>query len=114
VAPSTTCASYTPHEGEPGRQCLNQCLSTRQLCRQTASMQVQQCRLNVQQEAQTENLRLTSEYQIELQRYQAGLRKNEPDRPSLASPSYWLCDNQAENLEQQCAKDYHEARMIAE
>ncbi len=101
-----TFTNYAPPENEAGRQCLMQCQSARQLCRQTANLQVQQCRLGAQQEAQTENLRLAAEYQINLQRFQAGRRDHEPDPPSTVSPNYWPCTSQAASLEKQCTQDH--------
>jgi hypothetical protein len=101
-----TFSAYTPPESDAGRQCLAQCQAARQLCRQSSSLQVQQCRLGAQQEAQTENLRRSTEYQIKLQRYQAGLRSEPPDAPETVSPSYWTCDSQTDALEKQCTGDY--------
>ena len=101
-----TFTSYAPPEDATGRQCLAQCQASRPLCRQTSGLQVQQCRLGAQQEAQSENLRRSTEYQIELQRYQAGLRPKPPDPPATVGPSYWACDGQGGTLERRCTGDH--------
>ena len=101
-----TFTSYAPPESAAGRRCLARCQTARQFCRQSSGLQVQQCRLGAQQEAQSENLRRAAEYQIELQRYQAGLRPKPPDASATASPAYWTCDGQGGALEKQCTADH--------
>ena len=101
-----TFTAYTPPEGEAGRQCLAQCLGARQLCRQSAGLEVQQCRLAAQQEAQAENLLRAAAYAIELQRFQAGLRADEPAAPATVGPSYGPCDGRAAAAERRCTGDH--------
>jgi hypothetical protein len=101
-----TYTSYAPPQDDAGRQCLAQCLSGRQLCRQSAQVQTQQCRLGAQTETQIENLRRLAEYQVELERYEAGLSRKAPERPGTMSPSYSRCSSAAAATDRQCAADH--------
>jgi len=101
-----TFTAYTPPAADGGRQCLAQCQGSRQLCRQGVSLEVQQCRMSAQNEAQIENLRRMTEYQAELQLFQAGYAKHAPETPGTTRPNYWSCDNRASGFEEQCTADY--------
>jgi hypothetical protein len=101
-----TFASYTPPQDDAGRQCLSQCLSGRQICRQSAQVQTQQCRLGAQTETQLENIRRLAEYQVELERYESRRSGDAPERPQTLSPSYARCDGEAAAAARQCAVDH--------
>jgi hypothetical protein len=100
-----TFASYTPQH-DAGRQCLAQCLSNRQICRQTAQVQTQQCRVGAQTEAQLENFRRLAEYQAELERYESRRSGDAPERPQTLSPTYGRCDGEATAAARQCGVDH--------
>jgi hypothetical protein len=100
-----TFTSYAPPQDEAGRQCLAQCLSGRQLCRQNAQIQTQQCRVSAQTDAQIENLRRLAQYQVELERSQRKGRKA-PEQPETVNPSYGRCDGEAAEVERLCRADH--------
>jgi hypothetical protein len=100
-----TFTSYAPPQDVAGRQCLAQCLSGRQLCRQNAQVQTQQCRLSAQTDAQIETIRRLAEYHAEL----AGSRRKSrdtPEQPGTVSPNYGPCNGEAAIAEQHCAADH--------
>ena len=101
-----TFTAYSPPKDDGGRQCLARCQHARQLCRQDVSLEVQHCRMKAQNDAQIENLRRTTEYQAELQLFQAGYAKQAPEPPDTTRPNYWSCDNRGSGLEEQCTADY--------
>ena len=100
-----TFTSYAPPQNEAGRQCLAQCLGGRQLCRQNAQVQTQQCRLGAQTEAQIENLRRLAQYQVELERSRRK-RGGAPEQPETVRPSYGRCDGEAVAAEGHCRADH--------
>ena len=100
-----TFTSYTPPQDEAGRQCLAQCLSSRQLCRQNAQVQVQHCRLAAQSEAQIETIRRLAAYQLDLERSDRK-RKEAPEPPATVSPNYGRCNSEAATAEGQCVADH--------
>jgi len=99
-----TFTSYAPPQDEAGRQCLAQCLSGRQLCRQNAQVQARQCRIGADTVAQIENFRRLAQYQAELERFR---RKgaDAPEQPETVSPSYGRCDGEAAAAERHCNHD---------
>jgi hypothetical protein len=97
-----TFTSYTPPQDDGGRECLAQCSSTRQMCRQGGQTLIQQCRSEAQTEAQLETVRRLAAYSIQLERYGPGAS----DPPGPASPDYGRCDGEAAGVEQQCKADY--------
>jgi hypothetical protein len=101
-----TFTNYTPPASDFGRQCVAQCLSARQLCRQHQSALVQQCRSEAQQQATIETLKRQAEYQIDLERYRAGLIQDEPPRPPSVTPATGQCDQQGSRIERQCSADF--------
>lgn len=101
-----TFTTYSPPEDQGGRRCLARCQDSRQHCRQSASLEVQQCRIDAQGEAQGENLRLMADYQIKLRQFKAGYSEAPPEPPATVRPDYWGCENRAGGLEQQCTSDY--------
>jgi hypothetical protein len=101
-----TFTNYTPPASDFGRQCVAQCLSARQLCRQHQSALVQQCRSEAQQQATIETLKRQAEYQIDLERYRAGLIQDEPPRPPSVTPATGRCDQQGSRIERQCSADF--------
>ena len=71
-----TFTSYTPPTDIAGRQCLAQCSSTRQTCRQDGQPLIQHCRSQAQMEAHVETVRRAAAYSIDLERYaEHGLRR---------------------------------------
>ena len=100
-----TFTSYTPPQDETGRQCLAQCSSTRQMCRQSGHTLIQQCRSQAQTEAHLETVRRAAAYSIELERY-GNTGHGAPELPGPASPNYARCDSEAAGVEQQCKADY--------
>lgn len=100
-----TFTSYAPPQDDAGRQCLAQCLGSRQLCRQGAQVHTQQCRLGAQTQAQIENIRRLAEYQLELERSHRKGRKA-PERPGTVSPDYGRCNGEAAAAERQCGVDH--------
>jgi hypothetical protein len=100
-----TFTSYAPPEDEAGRQCLAQCLSNRQLCRQNAQVHTQQCRIAAQTEAQIENFRRLAEYQAGIGRSH---RKHQgtPEAPDTVSPNYGPCNGEAATAEAHCVADH--------
>jgi hypothetical protein len=100
-----TFTSYAPPEDQAGRQCLAQCLSGRQLCRQNAQAQTRQCRFAVQSEAQIENFRRLAEYQTALGRSRHKGR-DAPEQPETMSPNYGQCNGEAATAEEHCAADH--------
>ena len=101
-----TLASYTPPATESGQQCIMQCLSGRQTCRRHTDLDAQQCRNGAYQEAQIESLKRAAEYQIDLQRHQAGMIKHPPRQPRSVRLDYHRCDGQSRQAEGRCAEDY--------
>lgn len=101
-----TFTAYSPPEDHAGRRCLARCQDSRQLCRQGVSLDVQQCRIDAQGEAQTENLRMMAEYHLYLRQFQAGYAEHAPEAPSTVRPDYWRCDHRASGMEGQCTADY--------
>jgi hypothetical protein len=101
-----TFTNYTPPASDFGRQCVAQCLNARQLCRQHASAEVQQCRSEAQQLATVETLKRQAEYQIDLERFRAGLIRDEPPRPATVTPATGRCDQQGSRIERQCSGDF--------
>jgi hypothetical protein len=100
-----TFTSYTPPTDIAGRQCLAQCSSTRQTCRQSGQTLIQQCRSQAQMEAHLETVRRAAAYSIELERY-GDKGHGAPELPGPASPNYARCDYEAEGVEAQCKDDY--------
>jgi hypothetical protein len=100
-----TFTSYTPPQDDGGQQCLAQCSSTRQMCRQSGQTLVQQCRSQAQTEAHLETVRRVAAYSIQLERHGDG-RQEAPELPGPASPNYSRCDGEAAGVEQQCKADY--------
>jgi hypothetical protein len=100
-----TFTSYTPPTDIAGRQCLGQCSSTRQTCRQSGQTVIQQCRSQAQTEAHLETIRRAAAYSIELERA-ANSGYGAPELPGPASPDYRRCDSEAAGVEQQCKDDY--------
>ena len=100
-----TFTSYTPPQDGAGRQCVGQCSSTRQMCRQSGQTLVQQCRSQAQTEAQIETVRRLAAYHIQLER-QGGTGAWAPELPGPASPNYGRCDGEATGVEQQCKADF--------
>jgi hypothetical protein len=100
-----TFVSYTPPQDQAGRQCLAQCLSSRQLCRQSAEVQTQQCRLAAQSEAQIETIQRLAAYQLDLERSHRK-RKDAPEPPGTVSPNYGRCNADAATAEHQCGADH--------
>ena len=99
-----TFTSYAPPQDEAGRQCLAQCLSSRQLCRQNAQVQTQQCRIGADTVAQVENFRRLAQYQVELERSR---RKGDgPEQPETVNPNYGRCDGEAAAAERLCRADH--------
>ena len=100
-----TFTSYTPPQDDTGRQCVVQCSSTRQTCRQSGQPLIQQCRSQAQTEAHLETARRLASYHIQLERY-ADEGQGAPELPGPASPDYSRCDSEAANVEQQCKADF--------
>lgn len=100
-----TFTSYTPPQDGAGRQCLAECSSTRQMCRQSGQTLVQQCRSQAQTEAQIETVRRLAAYHVQLERF-ARNGQEAPELPGAASPNYGRCDGEAADVEQQCKADY--------
>jgi hypothetical protein len=100
-----TFTSYAPPTDSAGRQCLAQCSSTRQTCRQSGQTLIQQCRSQAQTEAHLETIRRAAAYSIELERY-AEKGHGAPELPGPASPNYARCDSEAAGVELQCKDDY--------
>jgi hypothetical protein len=100
-----TFTSYTPPTDIAGRQCLAQCSSTRQTCRQSGQTLIQQCRSQAQMEAHVETVRRAAAYSIELERY-GNTGHGAPELPGPASPNYGRCDSEAASVEQQCKADF--------
>jgi hypothetical protein len=100
-----TYTSYTPPQDDGGQQCLAQCSSTRQTCRQSGQTLVQQCRSQAQTEAHIETVRRAAAYSIELERY-GNKGHGAPELPGPASPNYGRCDGEAAGIEHQCKADY--------
>ena len=101
-----TFTNYTPPGSELGRQCVAQCLNARQTCRQHHGAAVEQCRAEVKQEAAIEYLKRQAQYQLDLQRHEAGQTAEAPDPPGNVQPGYGRCDRQAAHLENQCSADF--------
>ena len=99
-----TFTSYTPPQDGAGRQCLAECSSTRQMCRQSGQTLVQQCRSQAQTEAQIETVRRLAQYHIQLERH-VGTGQAAPELPGPASPNHGRCDGEAAGVEQQCKAD---------
>ena len=100
-----TFTSYAPPQDEAGRQCLAQCLSGRQLCRQNAQIQTQQCRLGAQTEAQIENY--GGSPNIRPSSSAPGAKRGSaPEQPGTVSANYGRCDGEAATAERQCAIDH--------
>jgi hypothetical protein len=99
-----TFTSYMPPPDDGGQQCLAQCSSARQTCRQSGQTVVQQCRSQAQTEAHLETVRRLAAYSIQLER--RGDTGETPDLPGPASPNYGRCDGEAAGIEQQCKADY--------
>ena len=95
-----TFTSYTPPPDDGGQQCLAQCSSTRQTCRQSGQTGVQQCRSQAETEAHLETVRRLAAYSIQVE------RGGETELPGPASPNYGRCDGEAAGVEQQCKADY--------
>ena len=100
-----TFTSYTPPQDDGAQQCLAQCSSTRQMCRQSGQTLVQQCRSQAQTEAHLETVRRLASYHIQLERH-GGKGQETPELPGTASPNYGRCDSEAAGVEQQCKADY--------
>jgi hypothetical protein len=100
-----TFTNYTPPTDIAGRQCLAQCSSTRQSCRQSGQTLIQQCRSQAQMEAHLETVRRAAAYSIELERYGNG-EHGAPELPGPASPNYARCDDESAGVELQCRDDY--------
>jgi hypothetical protein len=100
-----TFTSYAPPQDDAGRQCLAQCLSGRQLCRQSAQAQTQQCRIGADTVAQIENFRRLAQYQVELERSRSK-RGSTPEQPATVNPNYGRCDGEAAAAERQCGADH--------
>jgi hypothetical protein len=100
-----TFTSYTPPPDDGGRQCLAQCSSMRQMCRQSGQTLVQQCRSQAQTEAQIETVRRLAQYHIQLERH-GDTGQAPPELPGPASPNYGRCDGEAAGIEEQCKADY--------
>ena len=100
-----TFTSYAPPEDQAGRQCLAQCLSGRQLCRQNAQVQIQQCRLSAQTDAQIQTIRRLAEYNAELAQSHRR-RRDAPEQPGTVSPNYGPCNSDAAIAEQRCLDDH--------
>jgi hypothetical protein len=100
-----TFTSYAPPQDQAGRQCLAQCLSGRQLCRQNAQVQIQQCRLSAQTDAQIETIRRLAEYQADRGRDHRR-HQNTPEQPDTVSPNYGQCNGEAATAEQRCLDDH--------
>lgn len=100
-----TFTSYRPPTDIAGRQCLAQCSSTRQTCRQSGQTLIQQCRSQAQMEAHLETARRAAAYSIDLERSGNG-GYGAPELPGPASPNYSRCDDEAAGVELQCKDDY--------
>ena len=100
-----TYTSYTPPQDDGGQQCVAQCSSARQMCRQSGQTLVQQCRSEAQTEAHLETVRRLAAYSIEFERY-ADKEYGTPEPPGPASPNYARCDGEAAGVEQQCKADH--------
>lgn len=100
-----TFTSYTPPQDDVGRQCLAQCSSTRQTCRQSGQPLIQQCRSQAQTEAHLETIRRAAAYSIQLERH-SDKGHGAPELPGPASPDYGRCDSEAAGIEQQRKADY--------
>jgi hypothetical protein len=100
-----TFTTYTPPTDIAGRQCLAQCSSTRQTCRQSGQTLIQQCRSQAQMEAHLETVRRAAAYSIKLERY-GNKGHGAPELPGPASPNYARCDYEADGVEVQCKDDY--------
>ena len=99
-----TFTSYAPPQGDGGQQCLAQCSSTRQTCRQSGDTLVQQCRSQAETQAHLETVRRVASYSIQLERDRT--TGSAPELPGPASPNYGRCDHEAAGVEQQCKADY--------
>ena len=100
-----TFTSYTPPQDDAGRQCIAQCSSTRQMCRQSGQTLIQQCRSQAQTEAHLETVRRLAAYHIQLERHGTE-GQGAPELPGPASPNYGRCDSEAAGVEQQCKADF--------
>src|SRR5918994_2426174 len=80
-----TFTSYTPPQDGAGRQCLAECSSTRQMCRQSGQTLVQQCRSQAQTEAQIETVRRLAQYHIQLERH-GDTGQGAPELPGNRQP----------------------------
>ena len=100
-----TFTSYTPPQDDGGQQCLAQCSSTRQMCRQSGQTLVQQCRTEAQTQAHIETVRRLAQYHIELERHDDE-GQGTPELPGTASPNYSRCNGEAAGVERQCKADY--------
>ena len=99
-----TFASYSPPPDQAGRQCLAHCLSSRQLCRQSAEVQTQQCRLAARARPRSRPSKAAA-YQLDLERSQRK-RKHAPEPPGKVSPNYGRCHSDAATAEHQCGADH--------
>lgn len=101
-----TFTAYEPPVAHGGLKCVARCMEDRRLCRREKDVGVQQCRIDARSTADGENLRAEGLYQLDLQRFQAGLTPAAPERPRTVAPDYAGCARQGSEIEGQCGADF--------
>lgn len=101
-----TYTNYDPPADEIGRQCALRCMDERRLCRREKDLQVRQCRIDVQKDAEEASLDLERDFRLDLKRYRAGMLDAPPEKPGSVQPDYGSCSRQDSSLEGRCGADF--------